>query len=392
MSARSAQRLDPLGSLSARALPLLGGAVAFGYALFSTFSHRDQVSHPLLAILALGVLGAAIAVLNVNAMPSRAPFRRGAFLTVLALAMLAAASSTIATWGSDRLVQDDWGQIAFTVLLVSMAQLRPPTEIATAAGVAAVLLGAMVAIPGGHYAIAVGPGIYSIVAATPALALGLGAATYATVIVRGAERWQAAAREGMVRLEPEVREFAARSVHQEQVTALNANATPLFAAVIERGVLTEADIEQAGRAAGELRAHALRLLRGTWLHDVLQRAGTVDAVIDDPDDAIEYVNVDQRAAFGALIVQLARLDDLSGIERARPARPARPARKLQINVAAQPQASHARVVLSAGVGSAPRATARALRPYVAVLRIVARDARLRVRGHSITVGFGYDTV
>jgi hypothetical protein len=418
-AARSPQRLDPLGSLSSWTLAPIGGVVAIGYAVLSTTWHLGQLADPLFAAIALGTLLAAVGVLIAWAVPARAPFGRSAFITVLALAILAAVASTVATWGFDRLVQDDWGQIAFALLLACMTPLRPPAEIATAACAGAVLLGVVVMLPNAHYAITVGPAIYGIVAATPVLVLGLGGAAYGTVMVRGTERWQASARDGMARLEPDVRISAARSVQQEQVTAMNTAAAPLFAAIIERGAVSDQDIAQATRAAAELREHARRSMHGSWLDDALRQAG-IHSMIDDPDDVVRLVDTDQRAALGALIAALAPSDTSrwptprwsaprwptsrwSSSERAtlRQAQgpsdtPPRPAVShpvtVHITAAAEPQASRARLVLSARVETAPRPTARSLLPYVRVLRIVARDARMHVRQHNITVGFGYDTV
>lgn len=401
----SPQRLDPLGTLSSWSLPVLGGLVSFGYAVVSTVWHRDEVAHPLFAWLALSVLAVAVALLVTLARPLRAPLRRIPFISVLALAALASTLSTVAMWGADRFLQDDWGQIAFAVLLVSVAQLRPPRETGIAACAGAVLLGAVAMLPARNYAITVGPAVYGIVAATPVLALGLGAAAYARVMVRSTQRWRAVAREGMGRLEPEVRASAIRSVRQEQVTVLNSVVVPLFTAVAERGAVTERDAANAASVAAWLRRHAVAMASAGWLDDVIERAGTKDAVIDDPEDVVRHVSDDQRAAFGALIAALAsgwlnspeergayriQRDRNDGFRYARSSLLNQP--RLHIGATAEPQASGARIVLTATVAAPARVVKRSLMPYLSVLRVVSRDAALHCRQHTVTVGFGYDTV
>jgi len=384
---RSPQQLDPLGTLAAWTLTPLAGAAAFGYALLSTAWHRHQQTHPAFTVAALTLLFAAIVVLIVCAAPRRAPLRRTAFIVVLVLAASAAALSTGATWGADRLVQDDWGQISFALLLVSMTQLRPAIDLAVASCAGAVAIGALAAAPAAQYAIAVGPVIYAIVAATPILLLGLGATTYARVMVRTTERWQRSARDGMVRLAPDVRATARRTVRQEQITILNAGAVPLFTRLIETGSADAADIEEASSVALQLRRHALRLVRTGWLDDAVRRAGLPDAVISDPDGAIENVSVDHRVAVGAFVVELARLgEDALGTDRRVDATP------VHVTAAADPQTSRVRLVISAPLLTGRRMAARALMPYVSVLRVVSHDARLRIGAGTVTLGFSYDTV
>ena len=316
---RTPQQLDPLGTYSVWLLPPIAGALAVAYALGSTLAHLDQITSAPFAVLGVVLVVAASALLIWRAVPRNAPLGRTAFIGTLALAVLGSLSFTASTWGANRVVQDDWGQIVAGVLLLAMSQLRPVRELVIAGLAVALVIGLAAAAQDPFLTFMVSPIIYALVAATPPVAMAFGAAAYARAMIRATVRWQDRARAGMAELEPQVRESVARSVQQEFVTTLNREAAPLLERILTDGLITTADSDAAAAIAAQLRAHALHAVAGTWLDDSVRRAG-VDRVGMGPDAAapavldagvLGAVTGDQRAVFGALLMALTHASDFA---------------------------------------------------------------------------------
>lgn len=405
------QRLDPLGALAAGQAAALFSALSIAYAVYSTLQHGAQVTHPVQAVFALVLLACGCTVLVVASRPGRAPLGRGVFVSVMALTLLAYLLSTAATWGGNRLVQDDWGPYAVAFVLASVALTRPSIEILIVGLVAAVVAVALAVSQSAFLAIAVSPGVYAIVAATPIVAFTCASAGYSQVLVARIRRWQFSARTAMVHLEPEVREVTARVAHQQQVTLLNEGAVPLFAGILESGRLTENDIERARAIGAALRANVVAAVERSWLDEVMFRsqAATVQAAsltttlapatpsaaewarfsstellrmppepphgLDDPAGVAERIGDELRAVLTAFIMAVALHPSVEAGSLHLALRSAGPGWKLRCE---------ARVA-----GSGPELRA-AFNPYLAVFRVLTVDADLRCRRGAVALKFSYD--
>jgi multisubunit Na+/H+ antiporter MnhB subunit len=378
------QQLDPVGTLLGLPMVPLTAIVALGYAVFATLLHGDQVSRPAIAVIALLVLALACGLFVLSARPAASPLRRTTHFLIMSLAVLASVLFTISVWGTNRYVQDDWGQIGVGLLLVSMSLFRPAWEIVGAGVVCSLILGGIAMSEAPFLAIRNNPLIYGIVVAAPILILSVAAAAYSRVMTTALQEWSERATEAIARLEPEVRAGAARAVHQEQVTRLNEATVPFFTSVLERDELTADDIAQAREIAARLRASTVADLDRGWLGEAIRRAtaepGHVleadEPGVRDPGHLASYMGSELRGTLSAFIVALARTERLES-------------RSLSVDVLSLGQ--ECSLSLRARVNASDRTLRRVLVPYLSVFRVIATDATLRVRSGTVSLDFTYES-
>lgn len=378
---RTPQRLDPLGAQSAWLLLPLVGAVAVGYAVFSTVTHRDQLRDPALALVALVLLTAGMALAAVRARPGAAVFGRWTHAAVLALVLAAACLFDAAVWGRNERIQDDWGHVAVALLLAIMPLYRPVLEVLGAAVLSAALLGTLAALQAPSLIIATDRLVYASVAATPIIALACAGAGYAWTMTGETLRWREIARAGQARLEAEQRQTARRMIEQERMTALNVAAVPFLAQLLATGEVTAEDRARAARLAEIVRTASVAAVERSWLDDTIMLAlaarrgapPTIGSRVDDPDRLDRALTEEQRAIVGALVATIAALQGLD-------------ADSLRVAVSRPEQPLF---VLTARVQQSPREVRRELIPFVGALRAVSFDARLAQHGDELAVRFAY---
>lgn len=380
--ASTPQQLDPLGTYAVWALPSIAGSIAVAYAVAATLWHSSQIIQMPLAVLGVGLVALASALFVLASLPHRAPMGRTVFISVLVLAVLGSLSFSAATWGHNSLVQDDWGQIVTGLLLLAMAQLRPIRELLIGGCVVGAVLGLAAAIQFAFLSVAVTPIVYGLVAATPPIALALGAAAYSRSMLNAIGRWQDRARTRMQALEPQVSESVGRSVQQEFVTVLNREAAPLLERILAHGEITSADSDAAAAVSRQLRVQTVDTLASSWIDDSVRRAGLPgpDAVVaaDADRQTVAAVTADQRAVFGALLMALAHSPEWTVVSA-------------RVTLSGH-EPHRARLTLVARIESAAsRARIRRMfMPYLSVLRVTSIDARMRTEPNRIEVGFSYD--
>ncbi|MDQ1576847.1 MAG: hypothetical protein QOH55_1997 [Microbacteriaceae bacterium] len=380
---RTPEQLDPLAMYALRPVVPLICAFVVGYAIIATIAHGGQIGNPMLAVVSVLVLAAAAAIFVVAAHPAFSPIRLGAHILIIGLAIVASGLFAASVWGTDRLIQDNWGQIAIGLLLAAMASFRPPGEILLSGGVAAAIVGAIAAGETPFLTISSSPILYITVAATPILAFSFAAAASTRVTTAAALSWRATTLRAIERLGPEVREGAAKMVHQEQVDLLSHEAAPFFTDLLQRDEITEADVSRAREIAVSLRRSAVATVEQSWLDEAIARAVAQSGAsaqfpvspLTDPDRLAEFMTTEQRGTVAAILMVLSRglgfdAKTLSAtIERA---------------------AGRCHFTLSAHLGEPGRVIKAELLPYLSVLRVVARDARLRVRSGDMALQFFYD--
>lgn len=367
---RTAQQLDPIGILAGYPVVVLVGAIVIGYAVISTVQQAGQINKPGLAVEALVIIAATVVYFLVSAGPAFAPLTAVTHVVVVAAALFAGGLFTASVWGTNKLVQDDWGQMAVALLLVGLALYRPPAEIFVSAAASACVLGAIAMSEAPFLEIKNSPWVYGTVVAGPVLILALAGGSYARVVIGALLDWQTRARTGARQLEPEVRASAARILHQEQVSLLNAEAVPFLNGILERDRVEPVDLQRAREIANHLRGHATAEASASWLRHA---AGPNDRV-HDPHALAEAMTDDQRAVLGAYLEAVRRLS-----------RPGDDA--LVIDLAE----SSGRYICAVTARSTARDLVARWRlvPYLSVFRQAASGARLRVRRGYVTLRFEY---
>ncbi len=373
---RTLQRLDPIGTLSAWPLGPVIGAVIMVYAVYSTLMHGAQMTDPPLAWLALIVMAGAIVYYSARSRTIVAPFGRIGLVVVVGLSTLASTLFALSVWGGNRLIQDDWGQIAIALMFITLPLYRPIAEVIVGAVFAALVVGIEAGLEGSSLQITNTPFVYFTVAATPVIALAIAGCAYAAVMTSDTRRWSEAARASQVRLDPELREGATRMINQERMTLLNSAAVPYLVDVLERDQLTADDIDQARTIAATLRMSAVHDVDSDWLEASVARSVVHPArgAVVDPDRLARGMSDELRGIVGAIVASAARTHGFDPSS-------------LKIEIAAV--AGRAHTIVSSQIAAPRRELRRAYMPYLAALRAVTSDATLDAQDGSVTLQFSY---
>ncbi|WP_167726509.1 hypothetical protein [Cryobacterium sp. TMT3-29-2] len=394
------QRLDPLGALAVWTIVPGIALIVFAYAVVATVLQADQIRHPTLAVLALAAAASASVVLVLAGRPSRSPVRQTSLLLIMSLGLCAHLLDQAARWGSNSLVQDDFGPIMLGFLLVALSPFRPWRELALSAAVASVVVAAVTLPQGEFRAITVPSGVYVVVAVTQVLALGLAAAAYSRRIVRQLLAWQTDARLAIARRTEESRGRVVRQVVEQQRAILEPNVFPLFDGVLERGEVTKAEISRANELAAMVRRTIVEHIDETWLDAVIARERTALQergkdpllVVADPEHRAAHFGTQQRAATSALISMLCLapgFDPRSLVVQADTEPDSDP--DTQVDPPSDRQQRHSGIdtfSLRVALDLPPRRVRALLRSYLAVLRVVFPWVRVSIRRPGLTLEFG----
>lgn len=401
------QRLDPLGAIAAWPLAPIMAAVAVGYAVLATILQANQIQSPVHAVLALVAMAGAGAVLVFAASPARAPFEPGGHLIVLGLALSAYLFEQASKWGSNLLIQDDFGQLGIGLLLLALAPYRPWREIALSGVAASLIVGVIAMAQAPYLSIVVPTAIYAIVAMTQLLAPAAAGAAYSRRIVLSVLAWQTDARRAVAVRTEETRGQVAQSVVDEQLAALRSGVIPFLTDVLERGAISAGDIERAGQLAAEVRQSLIAEVDSTWLDDVVahERVALAERglapllVVSDAERRATAFGPEQRAATAALIGAICGLPgfdpgslvvQVTGSQRRGLGRlPYRaiPARYKELHDP-RPRAPHVdTVTIQLGLDLPAGRMRRLLRPYLGVLRVLFVRVRVNVRHPHVTITF-----
>ncbi|HSP51423.1 MAG TPA: hypothetical protein VLO00_00885, partial [Cryobacterium sp.] len=394
------QRLDPLGALAVWSVVPGIALVVFGYAVVATVLHGGEIRHPYLSVVALVAVAGASLTLVLAARPSRSPVRLSALMLVVALGLTAHLFDQASRWGSNSLVQDDFGPIALGLLIVGFAPFRPWRELAFAAVFASIVIAAVTLPQELARAVPVPPGVYVVVAVAQVLALGLAAAAYSRRMVRLLLAWQKDARRAIARRTEESRGRVVRLVVEQQLATLQPGVFPLFDDVLARGEVTKADIARANELAAGVRRAIVAHIDETWLDAVIarERAALVSRgkdpllVVADPEHRAAHFGTQQRAATSALITMLCLapgFDPRSLVVQADTEPESDP--DTQLDPPSDRQQRHSGIdtfSIQVALDLPPRRVRALLRSYLTVLRVVFPWVRVSFRRPGLTLEFG----
>ncbi|MBX0301745.1 hypothetical protein K2F54_17415 [Cryobacterium sp. 1639] len=398
------QRLDPLGTLAAWPLAPAICAVVLGYAVIATLLQADQVQHPVLATLALLAMVAAAATLIYATGPARSPFGARLHLLMLGCAVLGYVLEVLSRWGSNQLVQDDFGPISIGLFLLALAPYRPWRQIAWSGAAASVIAIALTLPQTGTFRLDVPVAVYAIVSVTQILAPAAAGAAYSRRIVRSILIWQNDARRAIVARTEEARGQLARAVVEQQVTQLKSGVIPFLTELLERGTVTALDIAQANHLAGEVRRSLVAEIDRTWLDSVIarERAALVERgtpgllVVADPEHRATDFTAEQRASTAASLAALCAAQgfdphtlvvQVTGTPKLRKTGPAArtPNSKATTSTPNIPITHLDTITIQAAIDLPPRKSRALLRPYLGVLRVVFDSVRVTVRRPSLII-------
>ncbi|KQO95424.1 hypothetical protein [Leifsonia sp. Leaf264] len=392
---QSPQVVDPLGTLSAHPLVWIGSLIAVGYALFQTARQWDAVELPVVAIAAVVVLAAACGFLLLAAHPTSSPFGLQAEITVVTLAILAAALETASRFGSNLLLQDDFGQVGVAILLALMAPYRPAISLVLAAVASSFVLALFPVAQAPFLAVRAPIAEYIVVLVVPPLGLGLAAAAFSNGFVRAVREWQRLVSRAALEIEEEARTGLARSVQQHQVSVLSRDVLPFLTRGINARTVEVEDVETARALAEALRGTLVAEIGRTWLDDVADGVtlpGGESPRVDDPEMLALRMSGEQRVACAALVAAVCDNAELAARTVSVVLRAGDGQRTARAT--GRPAAASVSVQVSVTTDAAPRPlnarrAERLLVQYLAVVRVLFEGVGVRVGPGTVTVGFDY---
>ncbi|WBU37149.1 hypothetical protein [Homoserinibacter sp. YIM 151385] len=296
---QSPQLFDPLGGVAARTTAWTAAVCAFVIGAGMALATAQEIWAPAFEVAAFLALGLAGILFVRGASPFRFPFGRLRHAAVIGLLLAASVLDSVARWGANALVRDDWPPVAMAMIVLFTAVYRPAWEVLSAAAisVAATAAIALAELAAGSFD---GPGappvVLVAVAVAPVAATGAAATAVAFGIVRqfSALRSRGDASRTAVaglrsRIAPEV--DAARSA------LLDAEVAPFLHRVAAAGQLTAEDSDHARRLASALRDTMSADSGRNWLEGLVGR-------IDDPERLAELMSSQQRLALRAFLGEL----------------------------------------------------------------------------------------
>ena len=373
---RTPQQVDPLGALSARPVTVAAVLFAVVFATVATVRGWAEVVDPAAGVAALVVLAAAGGLVLFSASPLRAPFRRPALVVVVALGVVAAVLEALGTAGHNSLVRDDWASIALGVVLVGVAPYRPAVEIALGGAATAAALAVLVVLQRDSFVTDVPTFTFVVVVVTPVLALSLAAASFSRTFTLLVEGWLDRASTYRRASAGELRASIARSVQQDRVTILNHDVVPFFTALVDRGEVSDDDVETARRIAASLRVSMVAEADRSWLEQLFASPTTVVAgIVVDPEHVAQLMTADHRTSLRALLVAFGEREGVQADD---------------VRVELRPEGDRVEARISVPTTAGEFVLRRRFAPWFAVLRLVFADLQVDAGPPLLTLRFSYD--
>lgn len=299
----TAQQLDPLGGITAR--PFVIGAVVISLvvAVSMSLTTRSQISHPLLEMAGLLALAAAGVFFVRASSPFRAPFPLRAHATVCLLALLAVLLNSLAQWGSNDVVRDDWGAVALAILTLMFGSYRPGWEIIVCSVFCAAVIAALAVAQADAFAADVPAPVFGILACVPVLAAGAAASTFSNSLVGSLLQWRSA----------QTHTAASVAADTEQATVSKAShlvhltdqVFPFLEGVVHDPQLTVADGARARVLARELRTLMVIDAERSWVMRLVRD-------VHDPLHVADRMGDAERGFLRAVIGHIRRDEGLQG--------------------------------------------------------------------------------
>lgn len=260
MLERTRQQLDPVGTNDVHRTWVLLGIAIFGFVVLSTVQGWSSVAHPQLAISSVVVSAGAIALVLVWTSAASAPFTGNRHLAVHSIMLVAMALSAWSRYSEFYTHSQDPLPFAIGALAVVMSNYRPAHEVVVLGITSATIAGFLVLIEVNETTTEPSVLAYVLPSVTPILALSFGAAMFTGGIVAAIEDRQ---RRASVR--PLTLGSDDGPAQHDRIAVLSQDALPLMQRLLERGLITRTDREEAARVSTSLRSVLVTEVGRTWL-------------------------------------------------------------------------------------------------------------------------------
>lgn len=372
------QQLDPAASYELRRAVLILLAILPALLVTLVVVRLLNSTSPLTALVAIALIAAACGILAFAIGPSRAPVPRWVHIAVVGLTLLALVVDVAAKWSTDPTGRNNLIPIAVGILTMALAPYRPPRELAVGSVVSSAVVGSVALVQAQTSASTVLPWVQVVAWSAPVVALSLGATVFGYGIVKELERSRREAASRILETGSVLRQEISREVHRNRVSILNRDVIPLFARVLERGEITDADRAEASAIAGSIRGIMVAEADRTWLESGVARflpggVGDQNPVVD-PDRLARLMTVDERAAVRALLVAVFAVPSFD------------PA-GFRLEFSGEP--GRVRGLVHAPLDHRERATRSIVDPYLAVMRVLFPGLTFKATSSAIRLEFSY---
>lgn len=294
---RTMQQLDPLGSAGSRDSAVVITLATWTYVSLGTVIDFPNAQNLPFLVIALVLMSAACVVNLIASSPSHAPYSRAMFSLMLFLAIAGAAFQLAAVHGRDMSLANDWGPLSLALLLASASVFRPRRD-QYFAGIFSVLsLGGILAIEAIQLEPTFGIAFFVVTGISPIVIIVMGQASYTGKATRTMVTWRRSFED--VPSGNEARGVV-NSVGQQLSKEFRADVDPLLVGILQRDLITPADIESARIVAADVRQRLMELSHQSWL----ARTGTT---VIDPNLLVASFDDSARTALTAFVQGLDRL-------------------------------------------------------------------------------------
>ena len=370
---RTLQQRDPLAAVVGRPTSYLAAVGVPAYAAVMVWLNRSDISDPVLAVASIALIAITGIAFAFASSPLRAPFTSSMLIAVTATGIAAYLLGQASMWQTNAFVRDDWGAASIALFLLAAAPYRPGHQIALAGIGSSIIVVAVTLAESPNFVSGIPAHLYAIVAVAPLLILSIGAATFATGLVRRLERWESKETMSVSTLDQSRSEWIARSVQQDRVTLLNQEIVPFFSEILAADTVTARDHGRALELSESIRAIMVAEIDRTWLGALVAEYG--GGRLTDPRGFAEDLNPDQRTVMRAFLVALHALDGVANDS-------------LAIEITAGASGGNA-VTMSCDIHTTDYVVRTALDPYLAIMRILFLDLYVDYLQPTLTLKFSY---
>ncbi len=288
---RTMQQLDPLGSAGSRDSAVVITLVTWTYVAIGTVLDISVTNKSIELTCALLLMSAACVVNLVASSPSKAPYSRKMFSVMLALAISGAVFQLAAVHGRDTSLANDWGPLALALLLASASVFRPRYDQYVAGITSIVVIGVVLWVESMQFEPPFGAAYFVVTGISPVVIVVMGQASYTGKATRTMLAWGSRV-DGSSAERDAVGVMA--SVGQQLTREFRADVDPLLIGILQKDLVSSADIETARVVAGNVRQRLMELSQQSWL-------ARLGVTVMDPDGLVTHLDDSARTAVTALV-------------------------------------------------------------------------------------------
>jgi hypothetical protein len=251
---------DPVAAAASRPLTVIASVAALVVAGALTVAHPGNLERPVAMVAAFLVLAATCVFLIRGSNEMRGPFTAQKHIIVVLLSWASALLSSFAQWPTNEYLRDDWGPYVVAITLIATSPYRPLRSLIAALGMSAVFVAGLAMLQSSAMTTALPGSAFALLAAAPVVLLATAGIAYARVEVRthAAENPERPAADAEV-LPLEL------TKQEKRVMLLTGEVAPLFSWVVQRGTVTDDDVERAAAISVAVRATMVHGANQSWV-------------------------------------------------------------------------------------------------------------------------------